>query len=281
MEKILMDWILNGGWKILTTIFWFAIFYFSSGKIIPRLIKKTLQSSMRGKPQEEIEKRTKTLSQIFGKICGFTILILALLILLAQLGVNVTAALAGLGIVGIAVGFGAQTLIRDIISGFFILIENQYCLGDVVKIGNIMGQVEEITLRRTVLRDLDGVVHSIPNGEVRISSNWTKEFSRINFDIGVAYGEDIDRVMAVIDRVGKELAKDPHWGKFLTQPPQAVVGIEEFGDSALKIKILGEIREQPILRWDLMRELRKRLKKAFDQEGIEIPWPHLKIYYGK
>jgi len=132
-------------------------------------------------------------------------------------------------------------------------------------------------LRRTVLRDLDGVVHVVPNGEIRVASNFTKEWSRVNLNVSVGYGEDLDRVISVINQVGKKLAGDPAWAPFILKPPQ-VVRVDNLGESGIEIKILGDTR--PMSQWDVTGELRKRLKGAFDQEGIEIPWPHTKVFFG-
>lgn len=193
--------------------------------------------------------------------------------MLPEFGVNIAAMLAGLGIVGIAVGFGAQSLIKDLLAGIFILLEDQYRVGDVVNVAGIGGLVEEIGLRRTVLRDLDGVVHSIPNSEIKVASNFAKGYSRVNLNISVAYGEDLDRVIEVINRVCKEMAEDPKWSADFVSTPK-VLRVDKLGDSGIEIKILGDT--QPLRQWDVMGELRLRIKRTFDQEGIEIPWPHTK-----
>ena len=196
---------------------------------------------------------------------------------LAQLGVNLAPALAAVGVVGIAVGFGAQNLVRDFFAGIFIILENQYRVGDVVNIAGIGGLVEDINLRRTVLRDLDYKQHYIPNGEVRIATNMTKDKSRINLDIGVAYKEDLERVMNVLNDIGKEMAGDPYWGPLILDPPKAL-RVDDFGDSAIEIKVLGETL--PIMQWDVAGEYRLRVKEAFDRLGIEIPFPHRTLYRG-
>jgi small conductance mechanosensitive channel len=195
--------------------------------------------------------------------------------LLSELGINIAPVLAGVGIIGIAIGFGAQSLVKDIIAGLFILVENQYRKGDVVKIADVSGLVEDISLRRTVLRDMDGVVHVVPNGEIRVASNLTKEWSRVNMNISVSYNTDLNHAIAVINRVGEELAKDPQWAPFILTPPKAL-RIDNLGDSGIEIKILGDTK--PTKQWDVMGELRLRLKKAFDLEGIEIPFPTHIIY---
>jgi small conductance mechanosensitive channel len=205
------------------------------------------------------------------------IVIVVIIMVLDEVGVPVAPVLAGFGIAGVAVGFGAQYLIRDLIAGIFIIMENQYRVGDVVKVADTAGLVEYITLRKTVLRDLDGIVHHVPNGEIKTASNYTRHFSRVNLDIPVAYGTDLDHAIQVINRVGKALAEDGKWRKVIKSPPQ-VLRVNNLGDSGIDIKILGDVK--PMEQWAVTGELRLRLKKAFDDEGIEIPWPHTKVYFG-
>jgi len=205
------------------------------------------------------------------------IIVAAAFMILAEIGINITPVVAGFGIAGIAIGFGAQSVVKDLIAGLFILLENQYSVGDVVRIADISGLVEEINLRRTILRDLDGVVHVVPNGEIRVASNFTQEWSRVNMNVSVGYGEDLDHVIEVLNRIGKEMAAEPYWGELIIGAPQ-VLRVDAFEDSGIAIKILGETK--PIRQWDVMGELRRRIKKVFDEEGIEIPWPHTKVYFG-
>ena len=184
---------------------------------------------------------------------------------------------AGLGIAGVAVGFGAQWLIRDLIAGVFVLWENQYRVGDVVRVADIAGLVENINLRKTVLRDLDGKVHHVPNGEIKTASNYSRHFSRVNLNISVAYDTDLDQAISVINRVGQELAEDENWREKIVSAPQ-VLRVDNLGDSGIDIKILGDV--QPLQQWSVTGQLRLRLKKVFDAEEIEIPWPHTKVYFG-
>jgi len=227
--------------------------------------------------KEAIKKRTDTLLVVFLGAGKVFILLVVLLMILSELDIAVTPILASLGIVGVAVGFGAQYLIRDLIAGVFIIMENQYRVGDVAKVADIWGLVEEVNLRKTVLRDLDGAVHHVPNGEIRVASNYTRKFSRINLNISVAYDTDLDHAINVINRVGQELAADEKWSKVIVNAPYAL-RVDNLGDSGIEIKILGDVK--PIEQWAVMGELRLRLKKAFDAEGIEIPWPHTKVYFG-
>jgi small-conductance mechanosensitive channel len=237
-------------------------------------IRAAVASQMEDQPEVEIEKRVDTLTHVAYRTAALVGFAVALLTVLPEVGINIGPLLAGAGIVGLAVGFGAQSLVKDTINGLFILVENQYGKGDVVNLAGVGGLVEDVNLRRTVLRDLDGAVHSIPNSEVTRSSNLTRGWSRVNMNVGVSYGEDLDQVMGVIDRVGREMAKDPDFGPLIITPPRAL-RVDAFSDSSIDIKVLGET--QPIRQWDVMGELRKRLKRAFDEEGIEIPFPHRTI----
>jgi len=276
-EIFTIVWLKESGIRILVIIAIAVALYLVLRHLIPMLIKKTAAQRMKGELEEEIKQRSDTLCALLTKIALGTIVILALVTILPEFGINITAMLAGLGIIGIAVGFGAQTLIRDYLSGIFILLEAQYDVGDVVRVAGIAGLVEEVGLRRTVLRDLDGIVHSISNGEIKTASNFTKGYSRVNLNISVAYGEDLDRVIKVINRVCKEMAEDPEWNADFITPPQ-VLRVDNLGDSGIDIKILGDTK--PIRQWAVTGELRLRLKRTFDAEGIEIPWPHTKVYFG-
>ncbi len=200
-----------------------------------------------------------------------TVALLVGFLILGEAGFELGPLIAGAGVAGIAIGFGAQTLVQDVISGIFILFENQYAQGDSVRVAGIAGQVQSVNLRRTILRDLDGILHSIPNGEIRVSSNMTRGFARVNVDVSVGYGEDLDRVRAVIDAAGAELAADPEWADRVLEAP-AVLRVDAFEDSGIAIKVLGTVR--PTTQWAVAGELRARLKAAFDREGIEIPFPH-------
>jgi len=245
--------------------------------VIPKGIEKAVQRSRGDQTEEEVKKRAETLSGVLVASLQAVIIAVVFFMMLSDVGLNIAPMIAGVGVVGIAIGFGAQSLVKDIIAGLFVLLENQYRRGDVVKIADTSGLVEDINLRRTLLRDLDGIVHSVPNGEIRVASNFTKGYSRVNLNISVGYNEDLDRAIAVINRVGKELAEDPAWSSQILKPPQ-VLRVDNLGDSGIDIKVTGDT--MPIQQWAIMGELRLRIKKAFDQEGIEIPWPHTKVYFG-
>jgi len=269
-------WLGGHGWRIALMILLTVGSIVAVGEFVPKLVGSTLIRRA-GESEEEISKRGATLSGVLVGTGQITVLFIAMFMLLLELQINIAPILAGFGVVGIAIGFGAQSLVKDIVTGIFIILENQYRVGDWVKIADIDGLVEDINLRRTVLRDFSGTVHVVPNGEIRVASNYTKELARVNMNVSVAYSEDIDHVISVINRVGKELAEDPEWAPSILTPPQAL-GVDKLGDSGIEIKILGETK--PMRPWATMRELRLRLKKAFDKEGIEIPLPHTKVYFG-
>lgn len=218
----------------------------------------------------ELQKRMDTLDELGANTLRAFIVAIAGLMILGQTGVNIGPAIAGLGIVGIAVGFGAQFLVRDYLNGALILIENQFSKGDVVRIAGVSGTVEDFTLRRTTLRDLDGVVHTVPNGQVLVASNMTRTWARINQDVTVAYGTDIDKAIEVVDTVGREMAADPLWKRRVLEPPR-VDRIEALADFGVTLKILGSVRAQD--QWSAGGDFRKRLLDAFKEHGIEIPRP--------
>jgi len=210
-------------------------------------------------------------------VLDISVITTSFLLVISELGINIGPFLATAGIAGLAFGFGAQYLIKDLISGLFIILENQYRVGDVVCLDITCGLVEDISLRRTVLRDLDGSVHYVPHGSITKTSNLSKDFARVNVDIGVAYSTDIEKLREVVNRVGKEIAEDPKWKDFVTKAPE-FVRIEKFDDSSINIKILGETK--PMKQWDVAGELRSRIKTAFEKEGIEIPFPQMVVRKG-
>src|SRR5258706_9615875 len=189
----------------------------------------------------ELKKRMDTLDSLGGKTLQSFIVVIAALMILGQLGLDIGPAVAGLGVVGIAVGFGAQSLVKDYLNGALILVENQYSKGDVVSIAGVTGTVEDFSLRRTTLRDLDGIVHTVPNGEIKVASNRTRTWARINQNVMVAFGTDIDKAIDVVDKVGKELIADPIWKRRILEPPR-VERVESIDEMGITLKILGSVR---------------------------------------
>ncbi len=222
--------------------------------------------------------RVQTLTGVLGTIAVVIVWFIVALMSLGQVGINIGPILAGAGVIGLAVGFGAQNLIRDLVSGFFLILENQIRVGDVAKINGTAGLVERITFRTVILRDLSAVVHVFPNGTIQTLSNLTKDWSAYVIDVGVAYKEDTDRVVEVMRRVGEELRAVSEYGSVMLEPIE-VFGVDDFADSAVIIK--ARLKTQPLKQVFVGREYRRRLKKAFDAEGIEIPFPHRTLYTGE
>jgi len=231
-----------------------------------------------GTETQETEKRVETLMNILQSVGKILIWAIFIMILLKKFGVDIGPILAGAGILGLAVGFGAQELVRDIISGFFMLLENQIRAGDVAIINGTGGLVEKIELRTTTLRDFSGTTHIFQNGKISTISNMTMEWSAMTFDIGVAYKEDTDEVVRIMKEVGEELQNDPDFKDHIIEPLE-VFGVDKFADSAVIIK--ARVKTKPIMQWTVGREYRRRLKKAFDEKGIEIPFPHTTVYWGE
>ena len=246
-----------------------------AGIFVHGIVKALLdREATEGTAQElsalEITKRMGTLDALATNVLRFFIFLIAVVTILDALQLNIGPAVAGLGIIGVALGFGAQSLVKDYLNGALVLIENQYSKGDVVRIGGVSGTVEDFSLRRTTLRDIDGIVHTVPNGEITVASNLTRVWARINQDIVVAYGTDIERAIQVVDNVGREMAGDPDWKRRVLEAPR-VERVEALGEYGITLKVLGSVRAAD--RWSAGGELRKRLLAAFHEHGIEIPRP--------
>ncbi|MEX0892299.1 MAG: mechanosensitive ion channel family protein [Gemmatimonadota bacterium] len=223
------------------------------------------------------EQRAQTVGGLLANVALIAVVTITILTVAGEF-MDIGPLLASVGVLGLAVSFGAQSLVKDVISGTFMLMEGQFGVGDVVRVSDVSGAVEKITLRTTILRDVEGIVHIVPNGEITRVSNLTKQFSRAVLDMGVAYKEDVDHVMEVMRAVGEELLQDPDFGPLLVDPPE-VPGVQAFADSAVVIRMVA--KTLPLKQWDVARELRRRLKKRFDAEGIEIPFPHMTFYWGE
>jgi len=272
-------WLLAHGVPILIIIGLSYLFYMIFKALTPPILERLVKSRGRGRhARSEHAKRAKTLSSVLTQGVAIFIVVIALFMILSEVGLDITPLLAGAGVAGIAIGFAAQNFIRDLIGGFLIIFETQFDVGDVIKVADVMGTVEEVNLRRTQLRDLDGVLHIVPNGEIRVASNYTMMWSRAHLNISVAYKEDLDRVMSIIRKVWEEMAKHPKWEPQVISNTPWLLRVNEFGDSGIIIKVVGETK--PMAQWDVMGELRRRIKRVFDEEGIEIPWPHVKLYMG-
>ncbi len=271
----LVDWLLVHGLRVVTIIALAFVLLWIIGKISGRMAVLIAKKPGPGTKAER-EKRANTLMSVFRSFAGVAIVVATALTVLGEVGFNIAPLLAGAGVVGLAVAFGAQNLIRDYFTGFLILLENQYGINDVVKLGDTSGLVENITLRVTRLRGLDGSVHFIPNGMITVVTNMTHEYSRAVFDIGVAYKEEVDKVMAVLMELAAGMRSDPKFGPLILDDPE-MLGVDSFGDSAVVIRF--RMKTQPLQQWNVKRELNRRIKNRFDKDGIEIPFPHRTVFH--
>lgn len=271
---MLKTWFFTTGLKIVLIVIVTLIVM----KVVRVVSSRLSVLFLKKEEDEESRKRAQTLSSVIRNLLNVVILVLALMTILGQLGIEIGPLLAAAGIVGLAIGFAGQSLVKDVINGFFILLWDQIRVGDVVQVAGQGGLVEKINLKMTVLRDLAGSVHFIPNGNIDVVTNMTKDYSRYVFEIGVAYREDVDEVMEVIKEVDEEIRKDPEYKKDILEPLE-IFGLDKFADSAIVIK--ARIKTKPIKQWGVGREFNRRLKKKFDENDIEIPFPHTTIYMGQ
>jgi small-conductance mechanosensitive channel len=271
----LIDALRDNAFPILLILVIAAVLLRAARVFVHGIVKALMdREATEGTAQElsavELKKRMDTLDGLGSNVIRFFIVVVAGLMILRAFGLDIGPAIAGLGVVGVAVGFGAQHLVRDYLNGALILIENQFSKGDVVRVAGVSGTVEDFSLRRTTLRDLDGVVHTVPNGEIQVASNLTRVWARINQDVLVAYGTDMDEATRVVDEVGKAMIQDPAWKRRVLEPPR-VERVEALGEYGVTLKILGTVRAPD--QWAAAGELRKRLLAAFKEHGIEIPRP--------
>ena len=272
------EWLGEHGIIILVIILLAYLLNKLSSLTIPIFINRFMK--IRGKSKKEkteVEKRASTLRGFTTNAIMILIILLALFMILSEIGIDIGPLLAGAGVAGIAIGFGAQKLISDIVNGLFIILEDYYAKGDVIKVANISGAVEDINIRRTILRDLDGVVHIVPNSEISVASNFTKNWARVNLNVSISYRDDINKATEVINSVCSKLAAEKYYRPMIISPPQTI-RVDKLGDSGIEIKVMGDVK--PMTQWEITGELRKRIKIAFDEAGIDIPWPHTKVFFG-
>ncbi len=278
-----VDWSSLVDWPALIAdvvtvafIFFLALAAYRSLKFFTRRLQKEVDEDDLVRKRQR-EQRAQTVASLLNNVGGIAIALIALLMILGTF-IEIGPLLAGVGVLGLAVSFGAQSLVKDLISGAFMLVEGQFAVGDVVRVRDTAGLVEKITLRTVVLRDINGVVHIIPNGTVEMLSNLTKSWSRAVLEIGVAYKEDVDRVMATMEDEARDLWQDDEWRPLIVEEP-VVPGVERFDDSAVTIRVM--FKTLPQRQWDVAREYRRRIKKRFDADDIEIPFPHVTMYWGE
>ena len=266
-------WLDDSGPDILITVAAVAIAYFIFMRVFPPIARAAM---IRGAhpADAEIERRADTIIAVVVRTAGIIFAIIGTVTVLAEFGVNITAIVTGLGIAGLAIALGTQALVKDAISGIFLLAEDQYRRGDFIKIADVSGTVEDLTLRRTIIRDQDGVVHSVPNGSIGVVSNYTRDFAVVNLPVRVAYGEDLSRVESVVSSVGRELANSDRFKDTVVDMPR-VSAVEAVGDGAVTVTVTA--RTQPSVRWEVAAELRRRLAEAFVADGIRVPFASVAV----
>lgn len=267
------QWAITSGLQIFLVIILMALALKAVDILTERIFKQK-----KAKDDIEVQKRAETLSSIAKSVLTGVVFVVAGMMILEKLGISIGPVLGAAGIIGLAVGFGAQKLVEDVINGFFILLDDQIRINDVVIIEGTGGLVEKVNIRMVILRDLAGNVHYIRNGRIGMVTNMTKEYSRYVFDIGVAYREDTDEVVEVIKGIDEELRNDPQFKDDILEPIE-ILGVDKFDDSAVIIK--ARTKTKPIKQWYVGREFNRRLKKKFDELGIEIPFPHRTVYIGQ
>ena len=271
----IVDVLRTNGVRIVVILVVALIALRISTLIVHGIVKALLdREATEGTAQElsavEVQKRMDTLDDLGGRVIRFFVIVIAGIMILSALDLDIGPAIAGLGVVGIAVGFGAQSLVRDYLNGALILAENQYSKGDVISIAGVSGAVEDFSLRRTTLRDLDGTVHTVPNGEIKVASNRTRTWARINQNVTVAFGTDIDKAIQVVEELGKSMAADPVWKRRILEPPR-VERVESIDERGITLKILGTVRASE--QWAAGGEFRKLLLETFTKNGIDLPRP--------
>ncbi len=273
----LLSWLLDHGVRVAVVLLLVPVALRVLRPVVDRVVRRLVVRDADDSVDAE-RQREDTLIRIICTTLTLVIWILAGLMVLQELGFQTGPLLAMAGVAGVALGLGGQSLIRDVISGLFIILENQFRIGDAVRVQGTVsasGVVENISLRMTTLRDMDGAVHHVPNGEIKSIANLSKGFARVNLDVGVGYTANLDKVIATVNRVGEELAADPAFRDSIIKPPQ-FLRVQDFADSAVIIKIVGDT--QPLKQWEVTGELRRRLKVAFDAAGIDIPFPQQVVH---
>jgi small-conductance mechanosensitive channel len=267
--RVVLHWLIEHGPRMLGIASVMLALTWLARRSTRRLAALMARGGFRGSIEER-EARAHTVVGVFENAATVAILAGGALMLLQAADIPIAPLLGGAAILGLAIAFGTQNLIRDFFSGFVILLENQYRINDIVKIGTLSGSVERITLRMTVLRDLDGSVHFLPNGQITTVTNLTYGWSRAVFDVAVAYKEDVDRVMALLVELGKELQADPTYSPMILEEP-AMLGVDALGEAGVTIKFF--IKTRPLQQWAVKRELLRRIKNRFDQLEIQIVRP--------
>jgi len=266
------QWLLTHGLAILAILVLCVAAYFLLGLLV-RFVTRRVKS-LDAEDDTLLDRRADTISDVLYSAGLVVIFVTALVMVLEEIGVPIAPLLASVGVVGLALGLGAQTLVKDVISGLFILLENQYMITDVIEVNGIVGNVEMMTLRATTLRDAAGTLYIVPNGEIRIVANRTRDWSRAIIDVGIAYEADVDRALAALQSIGEEMVADPEIGPLLLEAPQ-VTGVEGLEEWAVRLRMM--VKTKPNQQWDVQRYLRRRIRLEFADRGIDLAFPRQEV----
>lgn len=274
MRFFLFGWLTTSGLRILLTflVAWLLVrtMHAVGARIVRRANDKTP-----GRVSEE-ERRAQTFAAILDYATRVLVIVTAGLVVLNEVGTNITPFVTGAGIAGVALGFGAQSLVKDVLAGVFILTEEHFRVGDVVEIAGKSGEVERVNLRTTFIRDAEGAMHIVPNGQITVATNKSFRWARVVIDLRLGYDTDLEQVEALLKKVGAEMKADETWSKDLLEEPQ-ITGVESFNESSINIRVI--VKTEPLRQWDVARHLRRRIKRAFDDAGVKMPFPQQVIHY--
>jgi small conductance mechanosensitive channel len=262
-------WFRDHGAAVVGTVVLALLAAAIARSVIPRAMRPAVVRQMSGRPPDEVDRRVTTLSDVIVRTVEIILFAFALFTILPEFGFDIRAVLAGVSITSIALGLGAQSLVRDALNGIFILTENQYARGDVVAIAGVTGTVEDVTLRRTLVRDFDGVLYTVPNGSVIVAANYTRDFSRVRVTVPVSPASDLEKVRRVSDEVGRAMAADAEYAPAIVTPPR-YLRVDSIDMNGVAVQVNGTV--QPGMQWEIAGVLRARLLEAFQREGIKTPW---------
>lgn len=274
VRAFVVGWLGTSGLRIVLTLLVAWLMVRTVRHIGERIMRRADDKDPNRVSEEE--RRAQTLAAIMNYATRGVVVAIVALVILREVGTDITPFLTGAGIAGVALGFGAQSLVKDLLAGIFILTEEHFRVGDVVEIASKSGVVEKINLRTTVVRALDGAVHIVPNGQISVATNMSFRWSRAVLDLQLAYDTDLDKVEAIVKKIGAEMKADPALAKDLLEPPE-ITGVEGFNESSINIRVMA--KTQPLRQWDVARILRRRLKREFDAQGVVMPFPQRVIHY--
>ena len=270
--EFLLQWLMTSGIRSLIIIILAWIAYELMRRFIRQAIRRI--QALDGEENSAFDRRVETIFTVVKRTLLTVIVVTAVLMVVNELGADITPLLASVGIVGLALGLGAQSLVKDVIGGLFILLEDQYRVGDVVELAGKVGVVELMTLRATRLRDFHGVLHIIPNGDVRIVSNRAHEWSRAVIDVGITYEDDVDLATRLLEEIGQRLLDHPDYGPLVLEPP-TVLGIEALGDWQIQLRMI--IKTLPNQQHGLQRYVRRQIRDQFAAQGVGLATPRQEV----